>query len=215
MPRAATIPGLREDAPAEHLGLPCVHPETRDALAAWLAVRHASVPRAWLVSWRRSTGRPQVPYAEAVEELLRVGWIDSTANRLDDERSLLRITPRRPGSPWSRPNKERVARLEAAGLLLPAGRAVVERARADGSWTLLDDVEELVLPDDLAAALAAVPGARAAWDALPPSARKPALLQLVQARRPATRARRVVSVAEAVGRGERPGTWVRPADRPV
>ena len=85
---------------------------------------------------------------------------------------MLYFARRRPGSGWARTNKERIARLEAEGAMLPAGQAVVDRARADGSWTLLDSVEDLVVPDDLAAALARDPGAREHWDRFTPSARK-------------------------------------------
>ena len=102
--------------------------------------------------WCRGRRRPvarRVPYAEAVEEGLCVGWVDSRPGKLDEERSLLWFAPRKAGSGWSRPNKERVERLTAAGLMLPAGSAVVEAARADGSWSKLDAVEDLVEPDDL------------------------------------------------------------------
>ena len=85
----------------------------------------------------------------------------------------------------------------------PRGTAVVEAAKADGSWTLLDDVEELVVPPDLAAALDARPGARATWDAYPRSVERQHLERLVQAKRPETRAKRLAATAEAAGRGER------------
>ena len=95
-----------------------------------------------------------------VRECLRVGWIDGQARGVDERRSAIRLTPRRPGSGWARTNKQRVAELTEAGLMLPRGRAVVDEARATGAWSLLDDVEALVEPADLAAALDAVPEAR-------------------------------------------------------
>ena len=87
------------------------------------------------------------------------GWIDSIARKLDDDRTMLWFSPRKPGSGWARPNKERVERLTAAGLMTPAGQRVIDAARADGSWSRLDDVENLVVPDDLAAALDSRPPA--------------------------------------------------------
>ena len=103
-----------------------------------------------------------VGYEEAVEEALCVGWIDSVAGRLDEQRGLQWFSPRRPTSGWARTNKARVERLIADGLMLPAGLAAIEEAKRNGSWTLLDDVENLVVPDDLAAALVADPaGSRA------------------------------------------------------
>ena len=94
-----------------------------------------------------------IPYDDLVMECLCFGWIDSTVRTIDDDRSAIRLTPRRPGSGWSRPNKVRLEYLMDSDLMTPAGRAVIERAQADGSWTFLDDIEDLIVPDDLAEAL--------------------------------------------------------------
>ena len=104
--------------------------------------------------------------------------------------------PRRPGSVWTRNNKQRVAGLEEAGRMQPAGAAAVEAAKASGMWTLMDDVEDLVVPDDLAAALGALPSAREQWDGFPPSARKNALAWIVMAKREETRAARITDVGQ-------------------
>jgi uncharacterized protein YdeI (YjbR/CyaY-like superfamily) len=182
---------------------PQVHVETRAQWRAWLAEHHASSDGVWLVSWKRATGRPAVGYDASVEEALCFGWIDSLARTLDDERGMQLFTPRRPGSRWSRPNKERVARLEAAGAIEPAGAAVIEAARADGSWTALDDVENLVVPADLAAALAARPGAAEHWEGFPPSAKRLMLTWVLDAKRPATRANRIERIADEAAGGRR------------
>ena len=190
--------------------MPRVHAETRAQWRAWLSENHATATGVWLVSWRRHTGRPAVPYDEAVTEALAFGWVDSVAGKLDDDRTMLRYTPRRPRSGWARPNKRRIETLEREGLMTPAGQRVIDAAKADGSWTLLDDVEDLVVPDDLAAAFAAVPGAREKWDAFPRSAKRGILEWIVQARRPETRAKRVAETANKAGRGERANQWTRP-----
>jgi uncharacterized protein YdeI (YjbR/CyaY-like superfamily) len=182
---------------------PQVHLERREDWRVWLAEHHATADGVWLVSWRTVTGRPAVGYDAAVEEALCFGWIDSLARKLDEERGMQLFTPRRPGSRWSRSNKERVARLEAAGLIEPAGAAVIEAARADGSWTALDDVENLVIPDDLAAALAARPGAAEHWETFPRSVKRSILMWILDAKRPATRARRVEETAAAAAEGRR------------
>ncbi|MFN8167960.1 MAG: YdeI/OmpD-associated family protein [Candidatus Nanopelagicales bacterium] len=184
-----------------------VHAETREQWRAWLAEHHAEPEGAWLVSWKKATGKPFVPYADAVEEGLCVGWVDSRPGKLDEERSLLWFAPRKRGSGWSRPNKERVERLTAAGLMLPAGLAVVEAARADGSWTKLDEVEDLVEPDDLRAALDAQPAARSAWDAFPRSAKRGILEWIVQAKKPETRATRVATTVAEAREGRRANQW--------
>jgi uncharacterized protein YdeI (YjbR/CyaY-like superfamily) len=186
-----------------------VHPADRAEWRAWLAENHATSPGVWLVTWRRASGRTPLAYEDAVEEALCVGWVDSLGRAVDAERTSLLYTPRKSGSGWSRPNKQRVARLEEAGLMRPAGRAVVEAAIADGSWTMLDDVEDLVEPPELRALLDADPAARAHWDAFPRSAKRGLLEWIVQARRPETRARRIAETAEAASRGERANEWRR------
>ena len=180
-----------------------VHCETVEQWREWLLAHCDRTEGVWLVSWKRATGRPGVPYVTAVEEALTVGWIDSTAATLDDERSMQWFAPRKARSGWARTNKERLVRLEAEGRMQPRGRAVVDTAKADGSWTLLDDVEALVVPPDLAAALEARPGARAQWDAFPPSVRRAHLAWVVMAKRPQTRARRIEEISTAAERGER------------
>jgi uncharacterized protein YdeI (YjbR/CyaY-like superfamily) len=186
------------------------HPESREEWRAWLAANHATARGVWLVAWKTATGRPRLAYAEGVEEALCFGWVDSLARGVDDERSRLLYTPRKPRSGWSRPNKERVGRLLAAGLMEPAGLAVVEAARADGSWSLLDDVEDLIEPDDLRAALDADPAARANWDAFPRSARRGILEWILQARRSETRQRRVAETARLAAENIRANQWKRP-----
>jgi uncharacterized protein YdeI (YjbR/CyaY-like superfamily) len=170
---------------------------------AWLAAHHGVSPGVWVVTYKKHSGGPHVSYDDVVEEALCFGWIDSRGKRLDDERTQLLVMPRRPMSGWSRSNKERIARLAAAGLLAPAGLAAVERARTNGSWEALDDVEALVEPDDLRAALDAVPEARRRWDAFPRSAKRAVLEWILTAKRPETRERRVRESVEGAAHGER------------
>jgi uncharacterized protein YdeI (YjbR/CyaY-like superfamily) len=180
-----------------------VGPFDRAGWRAWLIANHGTSNGVYLASWRRGSGRSSVPYEEAVEEALCVGWIDSTGRNLDAERSIQWFSPRRARSAWARSNKERVARLTAAGLMQPAGLAAIDEAKRTGMWTLLDDVEDLIVPDDLAAALDAAPPARANWDAFPPSARRTMLQWVVEARRPETRAKRIADIADKAARNER------------
>jgi len=105
-----------------------VHVETIEQWRTWLIDNHTHADGVWLVSWKTATGRPRISYEESVLEALTVGWIDSLANTLDDERSMLWFSPRRPTSAWSRPNKERIAMLEREGRMLP-GAAPVSRWR--------------------------------------------------------------------------------------
>ena len=180
---------------------PRFHAETVEDWRGWLAEHHATSDGVWLVRWKPASGRPTFGYEEMVAEALAVGWIDGQAWAPDPDSTRQWFAPRRRGSGWSRLSKERVARLEAAGRMEPAGAAVVAAARADGSWTLLDGVEDLVVPPDLAAALDALPGARSHWDGFAPSARKVVLRWLVDARRPETRAARVAEAAARAAEG--------------
>jgi uncharacterized protein YdeI (YjbR/CyaY-like superfamily) len=186
---------------------PLVHAETRAEWRAWLEANHAAATGAHLVSWKRGHG-PSVGYEEAVEEALCFGWIDSSGGTIDEQRSKLYFAPRKATSGWAATNKARIIRLEAAGLLRPAGRAAIERAKENGSWTLLDSVEAGVIPDDLAAALAADPTAAANFAAFPKSAKRALLEWTAQAKRPETRAARIREIATKAARNERANEWV-------
>ena len=189
--------GALEDAPL-------VEAEDREAWRRWLEANHATASGAWLVMWRRASERESVDYAAAVEEALCFGWVDGRADPLDDLRSKQYFAPRKPRSPWAKSNRERVERLSAEGRMAPSGLAVVERAKADGSWAIFESVDRLEVPDDLAAALQARPAAPETWDGYPRSVRHAALSWVVLARRPETRAKRIEVIAEAARRGERP-----------
>lgn len=189
-----------------------VHLETRAEWRAWLAEHHADSPGVQLVSWRTPTGRPSVSYEDAVCEALCFGWVDSVARRLDEERTMLYFSPRKPRSGWARTNKARVERLRAEGRMTPAGEAVIAVAVANGAWTLLDDVEELREPDDLRTALDAFPAGWDQWRAFPPSARRGMLEWLVQARTAGTRQRRVDEIASRAAEGVR--AYPRPRAAP-
>jgi uncharacterized protein YdeI (YjbR/CyaY-like superfamily) len=173
----------------------------------WLAQNHGRGAGVWLVTWRAGSSGPRISYAESVEQALCFGWVDSKGRSLDDERTMLWFAPRKRGSGWARTNKERVERLTAAGLMTSAGLAVIEAAKADGSWTLLDGVENLVVPDDLAAAFATHPPAREHWDVFPRSARRAILEWIATAKRAETRAKRVAEAAGKAQVNERANEW--------
>jgi uncharacterized protein YdeI (YjbR/CyaY-like superfamily) len=186
---------------------PEVEVASRAELRDWLARHHTQGNGVWLVSYKRADPDRYLPYAAIVEECLCFGWVDSLTRAKDDLRSMLWIAPRKPGSNWSKPNKDRIARLDAAGLLAPSGRAAVERAKADGTWTALDGVEALEVPPDLAAALDAAPPARTNWDAFPRSVRRGVLEIILNAKRAETRAARIAEVARLASDNIRPFQW--------
>ena len=209
--RAVEDPAAGGDTPASRRsalrGAPHVLVEDRATWRAWLEANHATEAGAWLVTWKPGSGRPSLDYEAAVEEALCFGWIDSTGGRVDEHRSKLYFARRKPRSVWAASNKARVERLIAAGLMAPAGLAAIDRAKANGSWNLLDSSDRLEVPDDLRAALDADPAAADYWDAFPPFLRKQLLGWIAVARRPATRAARVTEVARLAARNERPKGW--------
>lgn len=165
----------------------------------WLALNHASGSGVFVVYFKKSARSSTSPlYEDLIEEALCFGWIDGTARAVDAERTSLYFCPRRKGSIWAASNKARLERLEAAGLMHPAGRAAVERAKADGSWTILDRSEALELPDELAAALARRTGGLEAFEAVKPGLRKQLIYQVDSAKRAETRERRAEDIARTV-----------------
>ncbi len=165
-----------------------------DDWTRWLEKHHAD-DGVWLVTWKKASSRPSVAYADTVEAALAVGWVDSRPNKLDNDRSMRWFTPRSPTSPWSRINKATIARLERDGRLTPAGRALVDAAKANGAWTVYDDIEDLVIPDDLSKTLDSDRVARENFDRFADSAKKNILWWIKSAKRPATRTSRIRTTA--------------------
>ncbi len=183
-----------------------VEVRSRDALRQWLIANHARPDSIWLITWKKHTDH-HVSWDEVVEEALCFGWIDSQPRKLDQDRSMIRLSPRKPGSGWSGVNKARVEKLLAAGLMAPPGLARIESARRDGSWNALDGASELSMPGDLAAAFEAHPGAAENFAAFPPSARRSILEWIAQAKRAETRATRLNETARLARLGQRANQW--------
>jgi uncharacterized protein YdeI (YjbR/CyaY-like superfamily) len=191
-----------------------VQPLTLGEWRDWLAENHTRKEGVWLITYKKGSGKAQFEYGESVEEALCFGWIDSKANKLDDERMMVWFAPRKPGSGWARSNKERVERLIAEGRMTPAGLAKIEAAKADGSWSALDAVESLEVPPDLVAAFAAVPNSAANFEAFPRSTKLAILQWITQAKTAGTRAKRVEETARLAGENIRANQWSPPAAKP-
>jgi uncharacterized protein YdeI (YjbR/CyaY-like superfamily) len=198
--------GLRPDRPL-------VHVTGRVAWRRWLEREHASSVGVWAVTVRKDALAPDEEYVSAVdlnEECLCFGWIDSKPARIDDRHTALLCTPRKPGSGWSRVNKDRLERLIAEGRVAPAGLAAIERAKLDGSWNKLDHVDLLAVPGDLAQALDRLPPARSNFEAFPRSARRAILEWIGAAKTPATHAKRIEETARLAQEDIRANQWPRP-----
>src|SRR3989440_2354633 len=175
---------------------PRLHAKTTAEWRAWLRDNHDKAQGVWLVAFKAATGKTRLTYEDSIPDALCYGWIDSVNKPLDDERTALLFTPRKAGSGWSRTNKVRIARLLKEGRIEAAGLAKIAAAKRDGSWTLLDSVEALEVPNDLREALGAA-GTRK-FEALTPGRRKEHLRALVTAKRPETRAKRVALIVKTM-----------------
>ncbi|MFK0239970.1 YdeI family protein [Microbacterium sp. NPDC090281] len=176
------------------------------AWRSWLEENHERAAGVWLLSVRGSSDG--VGYEDAVRQALCFGWIDGPVrvfdDGTDDRANGQWFSPRRPGSGWAATNKARIAELEAEGQLAPAGIRVLEVAKANGSWTVLDGPEAGIEPDEFTAALDAVPAARANWDGFPKSVKKVALTAIAMAKRPETRSARIAKIVADAAEGKRP-----------
>ena len=194
-----------DDLPEPVDGLDRVYAADRAAWRSWLETHGETTAAVWFVFSKKGSGQSSITYEEAVEEALCFGWIDSKAKPIDDRRYMQYFSPRKPASGWSKINKARLERLIAAGLMREPGLRAIERAKTNGSWSLLDDVEALVIPDDLAAAFAATPGTRDRFDTLSRTSRRNILHGIATAKRPQTRANRIAATVEATAHGRAPG----------
>jgi len=179
---------------------------SRAELRAWLSANHSRTASIWLVTWKKHTPH-HVPYSEVVDEALCFGWIDSQPKLLDADRSMLRLSPRKPGSGWSKVNKDKIESLTRAGLMAEPGLEKIAAAKRDGSWSRLDAANADTLPSDLVAAFARYPGAAENFAVFPPSARRAILEWISLAKRPETRAARIEETASLAAKGERANQW--------
>ena len=179
-------------------------PANRQEWRLWLKENHSLQQSVWLVYYKKKSGKPTLTWSEAVDEALCFGWIDSTARPIDDDTFMQFFCKRKPNSVWSKINKGKVQRLMEEGLMADAGYKSIDTAKQNGSWTILDDVEEVKIPKDLAKAFNSHPGAKKYFLSLSRSVRKNILQWLVLARRSETRQNRVNEIAERAAQKLKP-----------
>lgn len=174
-------------------------PSNRQEWRQWLQENHQSKQSVWLIYYKKKTNIPSVTWSEVVDEALCFGWIDSTAKPLDEERYMQFITRRKPKSVWSKINKDKVQRFIDEGLMMPAGYASIDIAKQNGYWSILDEVESLIIPPDLEKRFEAQPGSKEVFLSLSKSAQKALLYGLVLAKQAATREKRIGEVVARLG----------------
>jgi uncharacterized protein YdeI (YjbR/CyaY-like superfamily) len=179
-------------------------PESRSDWRTWLEKNHQTKQSVWLVYYKASTNIPSLSWSDAVDEALCFGWIDSTKKTIDEERYMQYFSRRKPKSMWSKINKEKVAVLIKSKSMTKAGFDSIEIAKKNGSWTILDEVEALIIPEDLKEELAKFKGSAEYFDNLSKSAKKILLHWVVFAKRPETRQKRIVEIAENASKELKP-----------
>jgi len=189
--------------PTAKRDLPTIPFPSREAFRDWLGENGSSAPGLWVKLAKASSGHPSVTNAEAVEEALAHGWIDGQGARFDDEWWLIRFTPRRRRSKWSKVNTETATRLIAEGQMTPAGMREVEAAKADGRWAVAyDPPSRATVPDDLQRALDANPAALEFFNTLKGANRYAVLYRVGEAKRPETRQRRIEKFVAMLAEGK-------------
>ena len=185
------------------------HPKTRSHWRQWLEKNHSTSPGIWLIYYKTETGKRKLSYADAVEEALCFGWIDSLPRKLDDKRAMLKYSPRKPKSVWSKINKERIDRLIQNKMMMAAGFTKIELAKINGSWDTLNasdlHADNNTMPFDLEKALNKNKAALSNFKSFSPSYRKQFLFWVDSAKRPETREARIRQTVLMATANRKPG----------
>lgn len=181
---------------------PTFYPQNIQEWRQWLEQNHLQMDAVWVVMVKKQAKLPTITWSEAVDEALCFGWIDSVKKKLDEERSIQFFCKRKSKSTWSRINKQKVQILIEQGKMMPAGLEIIQIAQKNGSWTIFDEVEALVIPADLEQAFAQYEGSKEFFLNLSKSGKKLMLSWIVLARTPVTRQNRIDKIAEHAGRGQ-------------
>jgi uncharacterized protein YdeI (YjbR/CyaY-like superfamily) len=180
------------------------YPESQTAWRKWLEKNHLSKQAVWLVFYKKSSSKQSISWSEAVDVALCFGWIDSKRIKIDEETSHQFFSKRKPKSTWSKINKEKVQQLINNGLMTQAGYESIETAKQNGTWTILDEVEELTIPQDLEKAFKKHKSSKDYFLSLSKSSKKLLLAWVVLAKRPETRQKRIDEIAVSAGKGLKP-----------
>ncbi len=180
------------------------YPQTVSEWRNWLQNHHDSKTSVWVVFHSKASQKPSLTWSDAVDMALCYGWIDSKKIKIDHETSHQFFSKRKPKGTWSKINKDKITALSEAGQKAKAGLDAVEIAKQNGSWTLLDEVEALIVPEDFRQALTDRPGAMDFFEGLSKSVRKMMLTWILFAKRPETRQIRIQEIAELAAKGMKP-----------
>ena len=181
-----------------------IYLNTKEEWRFWLENNHHIAQSIWVICNTKKSNLPVVNWTELVDEALCFGWIDSTRKTVDHHSFVQLFGKRKKQSTWSAINKEKVQKLIDEGQMTKAGYECIETAKLNGSWNVLDEVEQLVIPDDLSDAFAEYDGSRTYFLSLSRSVRKMLLQWIVLAKRAETRTNRIQEVARQAGLRQKP-----------
>lgn len=171
-------------------------------LRAWLEAHHTREESVWLVTWKAGVPEKYLSTGAVLDELLCFGWIDGIRRKLDRDRTMQLIAPRKTQH-WAKSYKERAARLIEEGRMAKPGLAAIERSKANGLWTFMDDVDALIVPPDLRNALHRSKQASDYFAGVPDAYKRNLLRWVKLAKTDATRHKRIDSIVAASASGER------------
>jgi uncharacterized protein YdeI (YjbR/CyaY-like superfamily) len=179
-------------------------PTSQTEWRKWLNTNHNSKQSVWLVCYKKKSNKPTIAWSDAVDEALCFGWIDSKRIPIDQEKFMQFFSRRKPNGTWSKVNKEKIKKLIENGLMTKVGFEIIESAKQNGTWTILDEVEELKIPTDLAKELKNKKGSQDFFLGFSKSVKKAILQWLVLAKRPETRQKRITEIVELAAQNLKP-----------
>lgn len=191
-------------------GVQTYYAKSRKDWRKWLVKNHLSEKAVWLIIYKKECKTPSVYYPEAVDEALCFGWIDSKANKRDDNSYYQYFAKRNPKSNWSKVNKEKAAKLMEEGLMQPAGYAMITLAKESGTWAALDDVDNITLPDDLKQLFVKNKTAFENWEAFPRSTKRGILEWILNAKKTETRQKRIAETVTLAAKNLKANQYQKP-----
>jgi uncharacterized protein YdeI (YjbR/CyaY-like superfamily) len=180
------------------------YPKNRQEWREWLLDNHDKKQSVWLIYYKKKSNTPTVSYNDAVDEALCFGWIDSKSKPVDKEKFIQFFSRRKERSIWSKVNKEKIDRLTREGLMTESGFVTIEKAKQNGSWTILDEAEALIIPTDLEKEFQKRPNAKEYFLSLSRSDKRNILQWLVLAKRLETRKKRITEIVELADKNQKP-----------
>ena len=180
------------------------YPRSRQEWRNWLQDNHDKKQSVWLIYYKKKSKVSTIIYSDAVDEALCFGWIDSKSKPIDEHKFMQFFSKRKEKSVWSRVNKEKIERLTKEGLMTNAGYEIIEKAKQNGSWNILDEAEALHIPEDLEGEFDKRPNAKLYFLSLSRSDKRNILQWLILAKRQETRGKRIVEIVELADKNQKP-----------